>query len=237
MKKLVLSLTAICAAVSLNAQITYDVETVLISPASGGSVPPGVTVVDFRYTNNGPDALPQGDTIYMGYWIDNDLFSLTHVANQVSGVILPGPVASGTSITAAQLTGGAGLSIDLTGKADGTSVCIAFFGTGTEVLSGPDSEDTDLTNNEDCFSVLAASASIEESSLETTVYPNPASGVLNVKSNEQIESITILSLDGKTVASSVNTTSVDVAGLNTGLYIYSVKTVSGKVSTSKFMKK
>lgn len=236
MKRFLLSLTAICAAVSLNAQITYDVETTLISPASGSSTSaPGVVTVDFSFTNNGPDALPMNDTIFMGYWIDNDLFSLTHGAGEVTGIILPADIPSGASITATQL--GGPIDIDLTGKPAGTSVCIAFFGTGTEVLTGPDTEELDNSNNEDCFTL--GTASVNENEISALVYPNPASDVLNIELNEVATNVTIVSLDGKVVVSETvnsNNVSVDVANLVPGTYVYAVETANGSVRNT-FVKK
>lgn len=66
-------------------------------------------------------------------------------------------------------------------------------------------------------------------------YPNPAKNVLNITASEEISSVSILSLDGKVVATSSSNT-VDVSSLTTGVYMYEVTTVNGKKAINKFVK-
>lgn len=81
-----------------------------------------------------------------------------------------------------------------------------------------------------------SSASINKNVLSSSVYPNPAVNELNIKINEQIVSINVLTLDGKVVISSNNNSKIDVSELNSGLYIYQVVTVAGNVSNGNFTK-
>jgi hypothetical protein len=77
---------------------------------------------------------------------------------------------------------------------------------------------------------------IEDKSITASVYPNPTNEVLNIEVSEEIESVVISTLDGKVVSTGASKV-VNVAELNTGMYIYQVITVSGKVATGNFVKK
>lgn len=83
-------------------------------------------------------------------------------------------------------------------------------------------------------------AGVTENSIEVSVYPNPANDVLNFNLKGEANSITIITLDGKVVATqSVNgaTASVNVANLATGAYIYEVSAADGSVIRDTFVKK
>ena len=84
--------------------------------------------------------------------------------------------------------------------------------------------------------VIGTTLSVDENTLTTSVYPNPANDVLNIVASEEIANVSILGLDGKLVATSATST-VNVADLISGMYIYQVTTTSGKVSRDSFMKK
>ena len=68
-----------------------------------------------------------------------------------------------------------------------------------------------------------------------TIFPNPATEIITVKSNEDIESITILSLEGRNVKSTTSAT-IDVSGLSNGIYLMQVKTTEGKMGIKKMIK-
>lgn len=72
--------------------------------------------------------------------------------------------------------------------------------------------------------------------IETAVFPNPATDVLNIKSEEEIAVARILTLDGKVVKTVSNGT-IDVSELTSGMYFYNVETISGKLATGNFVKK
>jgi hypothetical protein len=77
---------------------------------------------------------------------------------------------------------------------------------------------------------------VEENEVITaSVYPNPATDVLNIKMNEEVASVVITALDGKTVATETSA-SVNISGLNTGMYLYTITSVSGKVAKGNFVK-
>lgn len=100
-----------------------------------------------------------------------------------------------------------------------------------------DPNNWDATIAQAIFPTIEGDASISELEANTTVYPNPANDVLNVKTTEVIETISIITTEGKVVATANNATSINVAELTAGMYIYEVKTVSGQVVRNTFMKK
>ncbi|WP_418638220.1 T9SS type A sorting domain-containing protein [Winogradskyella sp.] len=70
----------------------------------------------------------------------------------------------------------------------------------------------------------------EEVSLETlNVYPNPTSDVLNIKSSQDVDNVTVFNLLGQNVANftknEINNSSIDLSELSKGLYL--VKISSG----------
>ena len=82
---------------------------------------------------------------------------------------------------------------------------------------------------------LGASGLNENSLISSNVYPNPATDRLNINVKEKISFVNVISLDGKIVATS-NNSSVDVSALSSGIYIYEALTISGKKARGKFNK-
>jgi hypothetical protein len=75
----------------------------------------------------------------------------------------------------------------------------------------------------------------ENEMIQASAYPNPANDVLNIKANEAIAGVTVMTLDGKIVSTS-NEAFVNVADLNAGIYMYEAVTVSGKIARGNFAK-
>lgn len=68
-----------------------------------------------------------------------------------------------------------------------------------------------------------------------TAYPNPATDLITVKSNERIESFEILSLEGRKIKTDHNP-SIDISNLSSGIYLLKVKTEDGKYGTKRIVK-
>jgi hypothetical protein len=68
-----------------------------------------------------------------------------------------------------------------------------------------------------------------------SIYPNPTSDVVTIKSNENIENIEILSLEGRKIKSST-ASSMNISNLSTGIYLLQVKTKDGKIGSKKILK-
>ncbi|MDC3252845.1 T9SS type A sorting domain-containing protein [Crocinitomicaceae bacterium] len=84
----------------------------------------------------------------------------------------------------------------------------------------------------DNFEVDNASANIEETKMEATVYPNPATDVLNFSLNVNAEEVSIRGLDGKLISSEkVNgmTGTVNISKLTAGTYFYEFSSSKGTI--------
>jgi hypothetical protein len=82
--------------------------------------------------------------------------------------------------------------------------------------------------------------SINENEMNVTVYPNPANDVLNIKTDVNATSVSIVSLDGKIVSSTnLNGTmnSVNVSNLVAGVYFYTITSENGNSIRNSFVKK
>ncbi|MGC4130394.1 MAG: T9SS type A sorting domain-containing protein [Bergeyella sp.] len=69
-----------------------------------------------------------------------------------------------------------------------------------------------------------------------SIYPNPVSDFINIKSSEKIKSAEIFDMSGKTVAKFNNTQNLDVSTLEKGVYVIKISTEKG-VNQQKFIKK
>jgi hypothetical protein len=92
------------------------------------------------------------------------------------------------------------------------------------------------------LSITGDFLSVEEaSSLEVlSAYPNPSTDVLNVTFNSNVETVSILSLDGKLISNEVvnaNNVTLKVANLASGVYFYEAITTEGNKLRNKFIKK
>lgn len=87
------------------------------------------------------------------------------------------------------------------------------------------------------FPIVDLTASLQENVITSSVYPNPANNELNIQvGNDEIETVSIVSLDGKKVLTATTGT-INVSDLNAGMYIYNVTTKAGKLATGNFIKK
>lgn len=69
-----------------------------------------------------------------------------------------------------------------------------------------------------------------------SLYPNPASDFLNIKSDEKIKSVSVFDMAGRKIEVKADNNQVDVRHLQSGSYIIAVETANGIVS-EKFIKK
>jgi hypothetical protein len=86
----------------------------------------------------------------------------------------------------------------------------------------------------------SGTASTVENAMNVNVYPNPAEDVLNIAMEMNGASVSVISMDGKVVASQVmngTTATVDVANLVSGVYFYEVTAENGLVIRNSFVKK
>lgn len=234
MKKLFTILVAMCAMVAVNAQ-SVDLQAYgFVDNATDQNVidelnlsltddlNPNAVVV-----NAGPDALPATDTImitisYMGQPI-MQMGGFSEIAVG-SGIIFSGedPILTADQMTEAGLEG----SFEL---------CYTF-----EIHAAPGSSttDPDMSNNQSCITINRGEVAISENVVsEVSIYPNPATSVLNVSAAgyNQVEIINML---GQVVYSNSisNNAQINVSNLNDGVYFVRLSGANG-TTTQKFIKK
>ncbi|MDR2235980.1 MAG: T9SS type A sorting domain-containing protein [Chryseobacterium sp.] len=69
-----------------------------------------------------------------------------------------------------------------------------------------------------------------------SIYPNPVSDVLTIKSKEKINNIEIFDISGRKMNVNLNNNKIDVQHLSSGSYIINFETSEGRI-TEKFIKK
>jgi hypothetical protein len=72
---------------------------------------------------------------------------------------------------------------------------------------------------------------------KVSVYPNPTYGILNIVSNDSIKTIDLYNHLGQLVLSVKDASRIDVSSLGQGVYLMSLKDVSGTTFTKKIIKK
>ena len=90
------------------------------------------------------------------------------------------------------------------------------------------------------FPVVNFVVGVNENTFTASVYPNPASDVLNINVNANATSVSIMGMDGKVISTeSVNSNSiaVNVSDLVAGVYFYEVVAENGTVVRNTFVKK
>lgn len=126
----------------------------------------------------------------------------------------------------------------------------AHFGIGTaseiEKLvvkwpSGTVDEIINPSSNQSLMVVEGSSPALkvaEASAATIGIYPNPASDVINIKSQTALSSAQIVDLSGRVVYSALlSSESIDVKSLTTGIYILKLQAADGKTFSRKFTKK
>ena len=72
---------------------------------------------------------------------------------------------------------------------------------------------------------------------DVIIYPNPSGDFVNIKSPNQIESITLYDNTGKVVYLSEGSSSIDLSQYSNGFYFAKIKTAKNKTVTKKLLKK
>ena len=263
MKKILLSALAIISFATINAQIyvandstSFSVWTTMDLDGDGNNFVVseninGMSAISYSYDNTvgplTPDNLfispaidlSTGSNLMLNYTvtaIDQAWASEKYAVYVVTDLIA---IASGNFPTAVQeevlTTGVLTRNIDISAVADGQSTayivirhydCSDWFAIGFN----------DLSISGEFVSVEEE----EETSTVLSVYPNPTSDILNITLSEEATSVHILTLDGKTVATTSvksKVVSLDLADLPTGIYIYEVETKEGEKVRNTFVKK
>lgn len=86
------------------------------------------------------------------------------------------------------------------------------------------------------ISAKSTLATSEVSKTKITVYPNPATDVLNITSNKKIDNVSIFDATGKAVKT-VKSNTVNVQDLTVGTYVVNIKFEDGTTESKKIIKK
>lgn len=168
----------------------------------------------------------------------------------VSGNInVPNPPAIPLTLNVSMDTICAGESITLI--ANGAASYAWSTGATTSTITASPSSTTmyivTATNNVGCTAVSSSMIVVELcigleeiANTQMSIYPNPTGGVLYIESRDEIASIKVFDMHGRTVAE-VNTLStgkmqLNVGNFSEGVYTIQLKTSSGNVASERFLK-
>lgn len=92
------------------------------------------------------------------------------------------------------------------------------------------------------FSVLSGSVNLavaeaNANKLKLSVFPNPVSEVLNLKSDKEITGVTVIDLSGKIIKREKGASQINVSNLAKGTYVVQAAYKNGSVENTKFIKK
>ncbi|MDF3025891.1 MAG: hypothetical protein K0S23_198 [Fluviicola sp.] len=166
-----------------------------------------------------------------GNFFNNVITFTTPVAIPANGKFWAGfilPTGAGNIFATALSTPFAGDGATHTGEIQGDDAFVLFDDQVSPNSWGLDAAIT-------VFPIVDFTLGLNENEITSSVYPNPANAELNIKTTEEVASVVITAADGKVVATS-NSSNINVAELNAGMYIYQVTTISGKVGTGNFVK-
>lgn len=75
----------------------------------------------------------------------------------------------------------------------------------------------------------------ENNKVVFTAYPNPVASVLNINSDAAVQKAEVINITGQNVLTISNSNSIDLSGVNTGIYLVKVYTENG-MATQKIIK-
>lgn len=87
--------------------------------------------------------------------------------------------------------------------------------------------------------VMSGVNGVDEFELTSSVYPNPASDVLNISLNADIKTVSIIAMDGKVISTQDvvgMSATVEVSTLTSGVYMYEIVGVDGSIVRESFVK-
>ncbi|TXF79100.1 T9SS type A sorting domain-containing protein [Chryseobacterium sp.] len=91
----------------------------------------------------------------------------------------------------------------------------------------------------DTFAITSNSLAVNDiasNDANISVYPNPTSDILNIRSKEKVNSVSVYDIAGRKIDVKLKDNTVNVKSLQSGTYIITVETSKGKIS-EKFIKK
>ncbi len=221
----------------LHAQRNIDLDVKLVSPYNGQVIFPFTTIpVSVDITNNGPDTLILGDTI----WYNTSLKPLfIYEFFIVGNELLPGSTAL--------------FHIDEIKNAqssefhDTTQFCVRVSDrSGVPGMGQGSFNDTIKSNNSSCAEIIIKSTYVKSILYAENIqlYPNPATNFLYIETSNtpKLLRYAILDLSGRNIQNGVlnndhsNHTSIDVKNLHEGAYILKIISKNGDHKSAIFIK-
>lgn len=245
--KTVFIIAFIASCINLSAQDVDLVANVNVSP-------PLTVGQTFTYTF---DAIA-GTTAYRGLQIYLNFNPSVIQINSLTpdNSVLNVPLANDTSVPGV-IRYAAGAFVDITGTTNVFTIEFEVIGTGENVIIAHDLFSTANANGTGVSNdagenitgstndIILATLASEENSFSNSfsVFPNPVSNVLYIKTNtaSEIENITIHSIDGKRIQQIENSNTIGnqiaipVRHLKGALYFVTIRSVENEVSTFKVL--
>lgn len=93
-----------------------------------------------------------------------------------------------------------------------------------------------IPNFEEAYNNLL---SISETDIQNqiSIYPNPATDLVNIRSAKEVKSIQLLSAEGEAVRKNLNSTRISLSGLPSGIYFMKIELSNGRIQFEKIVKK
>ena len=217
MKKLLLSVIMFGG---LFASAQQDIELTLTSPQTDGVIKNGVAFnINYTIKNKGV-AITSADTIFVIFTVNN-----TPIRTQA------GPIVQ-------IITGG--LTVDQSINRSLTGLALSFSTAGTANLCAIaflEEDSVNDANNVGCAAVKlefnVGESEIEKAAESLSVYPNPASDLINFAIDyNKATAVKMMDITGRvieTVNFNLNNAQVDVRNYNAGIYMYQVIDNEGNI--------
>lgn len=93
-----------------------------------------------------------------------------------------------------------------------------------------------IPNFEEAYNLMLSVNDFQNES-QVTVYPNPASGLVNIKSEIEVKSVQLISAEGKIVRRYQDVNQLNIQELPKGLYLLKIQLENGMMEVKKVMKK
>ncbi|WP_292008947.1 T9SS type A sorting domain-containing protein [Chryseobacterium sp.] len=176
----------------------------------------GLTPGTYNISFNGAPSYPANTWITVGYSYNTTTGAITYTMNGTS-----------TTLNIAGYTTPAGFSPT-------EHDVLSSYGTGNTAATtfGIDNYTVEASNN----AVLAVSENGVLGKKEISIYPNPASDILNISSESKVNKVEIYDMSGKKVNAGLNGDQVNISNLAPGNYIINIETKDEKTSR-RFIKK
>ncbi len=129
---------------------------------------------------------------------------------------------------------------DYVSNQDAAAIALAGWPSGSSFLGAPGQwNDIDKTNtNYYIIEYNSIFTSLIENDTKNTVviFPNPTKNSVEIKSNNEIKEMVLLTIDGKQIKALQSTKTIDLSNFSKGIYFLQITTIDNKIITKKIIK-